>query len=178
MNWLGHIHIMKRKQNILIKTDESEQLSPILAKLRNDTQGFKVPDGYFDSLSPRIVGEIKKRENRSIVKILVPWFRKPRVWVPTFATAIVAVLLIFVIPAKKTSTIPVADEWAEINMAYDASYAEEALLAESYTYDKEIESSVVSNPGPATLSKNEPTIAEIKDYLKEHETDTDIINEY
>jgi hypothetical protein len=178
MNWSGHIHIMKRKQNILKQTEESERLSPILAKLRNETQGFNVPDGYFDSLSPRIVDEIKKRENRSIVKILFPWFRKPLVWVPTFATAIVAVLLIFVIPAKKTSTIPVTDEWTEINMAYDASYAEEALLAESYKYDKEIESSGISSNASVSLIPNEPTDDEITKYLKEHEIDTDIINEY
>lgn len=178
MNWSGHIHIMKRKQNILKQTEESEHLSPILAKLRNETQGFNVPDGYFDSLSPRIIDGIKKQENRAILKILVPSFRKPLVWAPAMATVIVAVLLIFVIPAKKTSTIPVADEWTEINMAYDASYAEEALLAESYTYDKEIESSVISNSGSATLSKNDPTDAEITEYLKEHEIDTDIINEY
>ncbi|MDO9257140.1 MAG: hypothetical protein Q7U54_16595 [Bacteroidales bacterium] len=169
---------MKRKQNIVKQTDESEQLSPVLTKLRNETQGFKVPDGYFDSLSPRIVDEIKKRENRLIVKILVPSFRKPLVWVPTLATAIVAILLIFVIPAKKISTIPVADEWTEINMAYDASYAEEALLAESYTYDKEIESSVITNNASASLIQNEPTDDEITKYLKDHEIDTDIINEY
>jgi hypothetical protein len=169
---------MKRKQNILKQTHESEQLSPVLTKLRNDNQGFKVPEGYFNSLGPRITDKIKKQENRSIIKILVPSFRKPLVWIPVLSTAVVAVLLIFVVPAKKTLTTPAVDEWAEINMAYDASYAEEVLLAESYIYDKEIESSVVSNPGYVTLSKNEPTIDEITEYLKEQEIDTDIINEY
>jgi len=169
---------MKRKQNILKQTDKSEQLSPVLTKLRKETQGFKVPEGYFDSLSPRIVDEIKKQENRSIIKILVPSFRKPLVWIPVLSTAVVAVLLIFVVPAKNASTTPAVDEWAEINMAFDASYAEEVLFAESYAYDKEIESSVISNPGSETFIKNEPDIDEITAYLKENEIDTDIINEY
>lgn len=169
---------MNLKQNISKQTYDSEQLSPLLEKLRQKTQGFKVPDGYFDSLSPRIVDGIKKQENSSFLKKLIPSFRKPLVWAPSMATIIVAVLLIFVIPAKKTATLPVVDEWTEINMAYDVSYAEEALLAESNTIDKEIESSVVKNIGSEMLIQNEPTVDEISEYLKEHETDTDILNQY
>ncbi len=169
---------MKQKQNIVKQTNESEHLSPILTKLRNDIQGFKVPDGYFDLLSPRIVDSIKKQENRSITKVLFHSFRKPLVWAPSIASVLVVLLLIFVIPAKKVSKIQATDEWAEINMAYDASYAEEALLAESYTYDNEIESSVVSNIGSETLIQNELSIDEINEYLKEHDTGIDILNEY
>jgi antitoxin component YwqK of YwqJK toxin-antitoxin module len=72
-----------------------------------------------------------------------------------------------------------ADEWAQINMAYDPSYAEEAILAESNTIDKELEGKEIKYYDPATLSaKNEPTDAEILDYLKDHTTDTDILNQY
>jgi hypothetical protein len=169
---------MKLKQNISKRTYDTEHLSPLLEKLRHETQGFKVPDGYFDSLSPRIIDGIKMQENRSIIKIISRSFRKPLIWIPSMSTVIVVILLIFVIPSRKTSTIPVVDEWTEIKMAYDASYAEEARLAESYTLDKEIESSVVSNIGSETLIQNELSIDEINEYLKEHDTGIDILNEY
>ena len=169
---------MKMKRNISDQINETEQFSPVLEKMRHGTQGFKVPDGYFDSLSPRIVESIKKQENSSFLKALVPTFGKPVVWAPVMATVIVAVLLIFVVPGKKDSTIPVADEWTELNMAYDESYAEEVLLAESTAIDKELENTVLSDIETISLALNEPTIDEITQYLEEQETDTDILNEY
>jgi hypothetical protein len=169
---------MKLKQNISDQSNDIEHLSPVLKKLRQDDNGLKVPDGYFDSLSPRIVDGIKKQENSSFLKKLIPSFRKPLVWAPSMATIVVTVLLIFVIPAKKTATIPVVDEWAEINMAYDASYAEEALLGESNTIDKELASSTIGNNEPVSFAKKEPTVDEIKAYLKDHDIETDILNEY
>lgn len=169
---------MKRKQNISNQTNDTEHLSPILEKLRQDSNGLKVPDGYFDSLSPRIVDGIKKQENSSFLKKLIPSFQKPLVWAPSMATIIVAVLLIFVIPAKKAATVPVVDEWAEINMAYDASYAEEALLSESNIIDKELANSTIGNNESVSFAKKEPIVDEIKAYLKDHDMETDILNEY
>jgi hypothetical protein len=169
---------MKRTQNISNQTNETEQLSTALQKLREEVQSLRVPDGYFDSLNLRLVYRIQEQENKSLSKNLIVSFRKPLIWAPAFATVVVAVLLIYVIPSKKESTTQVVDEWTEINMAYDASYAEEALLAESNTIDREIESSVISNNGSVPLLQKEPTDEEITDYLKEHESDNDILNEY
>ena len=169
---------MKLRQNISNQINNSEQLSPVLEKLKQEGNGYSVPDGYFDSLSSRIVDEIKIQENRSLLKSVVP-FRKPMIWAPALVTVIVAVLLIFVVPGKKESTIPVVDEWTQINMAYDASYAEEAILAESNTIDKALENKDVSYIASASYNgENEPTIDEITEYLKEQEIDTDILNEY
>ena len=94
-------------------------------------------------------------------------------------TVTVAVLLIFIVPGEKNLTIPVADEWTEINMAYDASYAEEALLSESNTIENYIENKDISYIASASLTTaNEPSVDEITEYLKEHEIETDILNEY
>ncbi len=169
---------MKLKQNISNQPYETEKLPPTLEKLRKDAPRFRVPDGYFDSLSPRIVDSIKKQENRSLIKVLVPTFRKPLIWAPALATVVVAVFLFFVIPAKNTSTNQVADEWTQINMAYDESYAQEALLSNNITIDNELENPVSSNIGTEALTKNQPTVNEIKEYLKEHENEIDILNEY
>jgi ornithine carbamoyltransferase len=170
---------MKLKQNISSQSSDNEQLPPVLEKLRQDVSGFRIPDGYFDSLSLRIADGIKKQENRSLLKAFVPTFRKPLVWAPIMATVLVAILLIFVIPAKKTSTNQVVDEWTEINMAYDPSYASEALLAESNNIDKAIEGKDINySEVVAVTGQNEPTNEEIAKYLKEHEIDTDLLNEY
>jgi len=169
---------MKIQDKIPDQTNDIEQLSPVLKKLRQDVEAFKVPDGYFDSLSPRIIDRIQEQENRSFSKRFVLSFRKPLVWAPSIASVVVAVFLIFVIPAKKVSTLQVFDEWTEINMAYDASYAEEAVFSESITIDKELANSDINITESLTPSHKEPTADEIKAYLKEHETETDILNEY
>jgi len=170
---------MKMKRNIQDQTNGTEQFSPILEKLRKADQGFKVPHGYFDSLSPRIADAIKKQENRSILRALIPSFTKPVVWAPAMAAVIVAVLLFFVVPGKKATTLPVSDEWTQIKMAYDPSYAEEALLAESNTIDKYIETKDISFIASASLTvANEPSVDEITEYLKEHEIETDNLNGY
>jgi len=163
---------MKLKENISNQTNNPEQLPPVLKQLRKEASGFKVPDGYFYSLSPRIVDEIKIREHTSFIKGFVPALRKPWIWAPSMATVVVAVMLIFVVPAKKETVIPIADEWTEINMAYDASYAEEAILAESHSIDQELENKDINYSEPASLNgKNEPTKEEITKYLKEHENE-------
>lgn len=170
---------MKLKQNISDQTNDTELLSPFMERLRQDGNGFKVPDGYFDSLSPRIVDEIKKQENRSISRAIIPQYRKPLVWRSIMAVMVFAAMIISFILVKKDSTVlPATDEWTELNMAYDASYAEEALLAESNTIETELASSEINNKELISFTQKEPTIDEITEYLKEHETNTDILNEY
>jgi hypothetical protein len=170
---------MKMKRNIPDRTNGTEQLSPVLEKLKQAEQGFRVPGGYFDFLSPRIAESIKIRENSSFLKAFLPSFAKPVVWAPAMAAVIVAVLLIFIVPGKKATTLPLADEWTQIKMAYDPSYAEEALLAESNTIDRYIENKGISNiASPSLTIANEPSVDEITEYLKEHEIETDNLNGY
>jgi len=170
---------MNLKQNISNQSIETEHLSPLLENLRQEDKGFKVPDGYFDSLSPRIVDSIQKKENRSFIKTLFPALKKPLVWVPAFASVIVVLLLVLAVPSKKASIPQVTDEWTEMNMAYDESYAEEIYLAESNIIDEELENKDANYIASASFPVNgEPTINEITEYLKEQEIDTDILNEY
>lgn len=167
------------KQNIADQFNHAEQFSPVLEKLKQHGDGFKVPEGYFENLSPRIVDSISKQGKPSFLKTIVQSFSKPMVWAPSLATVIVAVILIFVFPVKKNTPIPVADEWTQINMAYDASYAEEVLLAESSTIDKYIENKDISNNASITFTlADEPTAEEIKAYLNDHEIEPEIMNEY
>jgi len=170
---------MNLKQNISNQATNSEQLSPALEKLRHEVSAFKVPDGYFDSLNPRIIDGIIKQENKSLARAIIPQFRKLSVWRSALAVMIFAAMVVSYILVKKDSAVlPVTDEWTQINMAYDASYAEEALLAESSTIDKELETGNMNKISYASITQNEPTVDEITNYLKDQEIDTDILNEY
>lgn len=164
------------KQVISKKTDHSENHLPFLESLKQENQGFRVPDGYFDSLSPRIVDAIKKQENKSFIRILIPVFRKPVFWAPLAATSVIAVLLLFGIPTEKMPAVQITDEWTELTLAYDASYAEEALLAESRAIDNELEITDIDLTESASFTgMNEPTDEEITRFLEEQEIDNDIL---
>jgi hypothetical protein len=170
---------MKINHTISEQDQETDNLSPQLQLLRHEESGCQVPEGYFDTLSPRIIDRIKEKENRALSKSGILVFRKPVVWAPIVAVAIAAVLLIFIIPSKSNQIIPAYDELADINMAYDASYAEEVLLAESYSRDKEIE--MAANIIPVTSSINvnsDVTEEEIVEYLKDQDLEIEIITEY
>jgi len=170
---------MKTKKNISVPTNESEIHSPLLELIKKEGNSLKVPDGYFDTLNPRIIDKINLQENRKSWKQGLPVFRKPIVWAPVLATGLVAVLLIFVIPVKNPEIIPAIDEWTEMNMAYDASFAEEALFTESYTIDNELENSGINiSEASSAQDNNEITDEEIADYLKEQDLDPEMINEY
>lgn len=170
---------MKLRQNISNQSYEKEILPPVLKKLRTEVQDLKVPSGYFDSLSPRISDCLQTEEKKSFFTSLILYVRKPFVWAPTLATAVVGILLIFIIPLKNSSTIQPYDEWTETGIAYDATYAEEVLLDESNFIDNEIEK---GNPNlvdaTSFTGENQPTAEEITDYLKDHDTDTELLTEY
>jgi len=167
---------MKPKNNISEQTSENDFLSPLPESAKTEANGYKVPDGYFDSLGSRITDRIILEENKAFKKSQIPVFRKPALWAPLLATSIVAVLLVFVIPAKKTATIPATDEWNEINMAYDASYAQEVLFTESNSMDFELENAVISlSESNTSKGINEITDDEITDYLKDQELDLDML---
>jgi len=166
---------MKMQRNIEAQTQESEKLPKLLESIKQEENSLKVPDRYFEMLNLRITDKLNANAKRSVVNVST--FRKPVFWAPVFATALVAMLLIFTIPSKKTSTIPVADEWAELNMAYDPSYAEEVMLAESYSIDREIEKSDVNLITASINSEKSPSDDEIAEYLKEQEIDIDLITD-
>jgi hypothetical protein len=167
---------MKKIKDIQEPGTQNDDLSPLLLKLKGESTGIKVPEGYFDTLSPRIVDSINIKSSS---KFTLPIYRKPLVWAPVMVTIVTAVLLIFVVPTKKTSTTPAIDEWTEIEMGYDASYAEEVLFAESYSLENEIENSESITKSPA-LSSNEDALTndEISAYLKDQEVDIEMITEY
>jgi hypothetical protein len=170
---------MKIKNTISKQLQETDNLSPQLESLRREESGYKVPDGYFDALSPRIIDRINEKDHKVLSKSGILVFRKPVVWAPIMVVAIAAVLLIFIVPSQNNQIIPAYDELADINMAYDASYAEEVLLAESYSRDKEIEVAVSTIPATTTINENSDLSEDlIEEYLKDQDIEIEILIEY
>lgn len=169
---------MKIKHNKPEQFQESDNLPPWLESAKRETNGLRVPDGYFDLLSPAIIDRIKEQENKSLLKSHSTVYMKPVVWAPVLATSVAVVLLMFIIPAENKETITETDEWTEINIAYDASYAEEVLLAESYNIDYELENNNIGdNESNTTKGVIELTDDEITEYLKDQEIDLELITD-
>jgi hypothetical protein len=170
---------MKQKQSISNSQDAQEKLTPVLEELLNRENGFKVPFGYFDSLSPRIIDRINKRSKTSSLHEWISKLIQPVVWAPTVTSVLVVLLLVFVIPSRNTPTLPATDEWTEINMAYDASYAEESLLTDGHQIDSELEGIEINYSEPAIVSgQGQLTHEEISKYLQEHEMESELLTEY
>jgi hypothetical protein len=136
-----------------------------------------VPDGYFNSLVPRIADKLPG-EHRSFYTIFFSAIRKTSVWSPVLATALVVLTFFFIIPAKNGSDSAGYDTLAELNIGYDASFAEEVLLAESNLIEAEIE-----NSGSTVTERvqfagiDNLTDEEISDYLKEQEIETELLTD-
>jgi hypothetical protein len=170
------MHIMKQRQDIQGHISESDEITSLLQKLKQENTGIKTPEGYFETLSPRIVDSITQ-QNRS--KVTYPLFRKPIVWAPVMATIATAVLLIFFVPSKKVTSVPATDEWSEMVMGYDASYAEEVLFTESFSIYNEIDKSeTVTESASLSNNTNVLTDDEISTYLKDQNVDIEMITEY
>lgn len=177
-----HINIMKTNNKISQQTyPDHDTLPPLLENLRKEKQGQQVPEGYFDTLSPRIVDRIGNRNRQNRLFIILTTIRKKFVWAPVMATSVIAVLLIFVIPGPKQLPVAPSDELSQILMAYDPSYAEESMLTESEMIDNEIDKSDTFSSGSENSfdsSDTGPTDDEIAEYLKNQEIETEMLTEY
>lgn len=170
------IHIMKTKPNTNQPVNDKDAVPDFLQELRNKDSGFNVPSGYFSTLSPRIVDRINHQKNSSLFSIPLGVLRKRLMVAPAMATVILTLILIFSIPTTKNKPAFIVDELAEMNMAYDVSYAEEAMLAETHIIDYELESTNADIESVAINKENEPTVEEITEYLIGQEIDPEILN--
>lgn len=170
---------MKLKQNISNQADSTDELPEVLRNLKNGKGSFKVPNGYFDSLSPRITDRITMPERTTFMSKLAFNIRKPVAWAPALASIVVVLLFVFVVPGHQTATTATAnDEWSELSMAYDPSYASEVVLTQRNTIYKALENQDINYYEPVSLNGVNLPDSEIEQYLNEHETDAENLNNY
>jgi hypothetical protein len=169
---------MNLRNNIPDLTEDTENTPVFLEALKKETSGFKVPAGYFDTLGNRVADRINKNPGHSVIESILPGLKRPLVWGPVMATVVVAALLLFFVPERKNTTIPATDEWTQLNMAYDPSYATEAVFAESHEIDAAIDGKELNFAEVSLSGQNEPTAEEISAFIKEHEMESELLNEY
>jgi len=170
---------MKMKQNITELKTYTGIPPTILEQLKNETHGLSVPDQYFETLNTRIVDRIRLKDEKSFFNFLLPsQLKKPVFWAPIFITSIAAIIMIGVLPIKTYQSPQLLDEWSEIGIAYDPTYAEEALLAEGSNLDVEIEKADIKKiESVSFVIQHEPTDEEITAFIKDHALDTNILNQ-
>jgi hypothetical protein len=169
---------MKTKAKYTQQLIDTDSLPAVLRELKAEKEGLNVPVGYFDSLNPRIVDRINQQKNSSIFSFAMPIFKKPVIWVPALASIVLAVMLIINFSSTQNQPNQLVDELTDMNIAYDVSYAEEALLAEAQSIDNELERAEMDYPESVMLSDgNEPTADEITEYLKMQDIDPEILNQ-
>lgn len=110
--------------------EELEQLSPFLAQLREEQDGFKVPENYFDYLSESIMEQVKlapKPDFATPKKVVVPWYaflfnRKLVSGLATLTVLLVAALFLFNQPTKTNEIAEISEEEA---LNYIANHLDE-----------------------------------------------------
>ncbi len=166
---------MKLKEGISNSSEISDKLPQALEDLKQNPCRLQVPEGYFDTLSPRIVDKLAKSDS-SFRHSLGMVIRKPSVWSPVLATVLLALTFIFIIPRKTSTVASGYDTLTELNNGFDASFAEEVMLAESNTLESEIENSPAFTSNPVQFAGvNHLTDDEIASYLKDQEIETELL---
>ncbi|HPT14140.1 MAG TPA: hypothetical protein PK796_05075 [Bacteroidales bacterium] len=146
-------------------------------------EGFKAPDGYFDSLSERLREQIANSEN----ELAQRWYTLNRqtlkpVMIPLAIVAAMLIAVFLFLPEKKsdqqatnTDTLPPASIYD-----YDESYAREAIALEDASLSDAVENTDDDLGYILSMSAaNDTTLSEtdIIDYLNDQEIDPELLAE-
>jgi hypothetical protein len=144
---------------------------------------FMVPAGYFDELPGRILDKIavdKRRPAGSWKGASIFVFRNA--WISYLAAATIIIALILIIPWQRSSNKVLTEihDTLNLNTDYDASYANDAALADYKVIEEYLGNP--SNSNYKTLNFNIMDLEEIPDeaiieYLNEQELDTELLAE-
>jgi hypothetical protein len=143
-------------------------------KLRDDA--FEAPAGYYNTLGLQLQNRIFEN-NETLKAGKYIFFKKPAFYLSAAATVIVLLVTgIWYVNSRPSK--PIYNEQAALQMMYDASYAEEALIIENQLIetelavadDKLVESAYVENMEEASQT-------EITNYLLNEVNESELIIE-
>lgn len=175
----SHKAIMKPKQNTNSQhIDQKETESVAFNALLKNSVGFKVPDNYFDTLPHIIVDRINQQNAEKTERKRLGWIKAPVVWIPALSLACIACIFTLALHFNRAPQPQKIDELTELNLNYDCSYAEEAVLAESLTIDKELDKDGSQYLLSEAITKDsDPSVQEMTDYLKELDIDPELLSQ-
>jgi hypothetical protein len=163
---------MKRKEDI---RKELEELSPFLAKLKKEKDGFEVPVDYFQGLSDQIMDRIKAEEQPAPqaspatpawvtqVKQAIQWLVQPQY---ALAIASVAILLVAGWWWNQSNTLrPSSDAlFAELSQEDILNYIDQNIE----NFGTELVTAVEQSPGTQDILPAVPLEEEaVEEYLDE-----------
>lgn len=119
--------------------DELTEISPFLAKMRGESDGFNVPDNYFDYLSESIMEQVKLTPKLDSVErptVNDPWYaflfnRKLFAGLATFSVLLVTAMFLFNQPANGNELADISSEEAESYIANNLEEFELTLFLEA-----------------------------------------------
>jgi hypothetical protein len=172
-----------KKKNIHTDPIEPEEILKRFSRDQTGNEAFKVPDGYFDSLPERIRSEISSQISGKLNFFSIQnFFTIRRVWAPVLAVAIlfIAIFLLLPHPESTHQSLLETTDTLNLNTAYDASYAGEAILDEYININKLIEESTLTDEVElsfVTTSDDGISGEDICDYLQAQVLDTEVLAE-
>lgn len=92
---------MKKEHNI---QDELKELSPLLAELREEEEGYKVPHLYFESMQNKVLRQVNEVPQKAGLFARFSWMRNLAV-----AASVAVLLLVGVFLLQNTNDAQVAD---------------------------------------------------------------------
>ncbi len=121
--------------------DELSELSPLLAKMRQEPAGFIVPENYFDYLSESIMEQVKLEPKSDFVEpsnlsVSQPWYaflfsRSLFAGLASFAVLLVAMFFLLNQPSNGNELAEISSEEAEYYIANHLDEFELTLFLDS-----------------------------------------------
>ncbi|MEM1119372.1 MAG: hypothetical protein AAGJ18_02930 [Bacteroidota bacterium] len=151
---------MKDLENI---NEELEGLSPFLAKMQQESDGFKVPDNYFNYLTESVMEQVKLEPQPTIIGAAkaskTPWysFLTNRVVVGSLATLAIILATVLLLDNQPTVDQSLAEVSSEEFSEYVSTHIEEFEVTDF------LEADLLGD-----ISEIEFEAQEIDQYLKEN----------
>jgi hypothetical protein len=148
-----------------------------------ESEVFKVPEGYFDSLPSRIRDGISAQTQHDLRPSFFRGLMATRkVWIPALAVAIAFIAIYLLVPGQQNAKESLAEINDTLNFRenYDASYAGEVNFDEYAAIYQMIEDKDIEDDLPAsfiTTSNDGISNDDICDYLQEQDLDTEVLVE-
>lgn len=161
----------------------SNEREELFRKKFPPAKGFRVPEGYFDSLSANIRRSIESTEHKprhALFTDITNMLR--RAWIPVSLLAALFIAFIVFFPGRKSGqqTVTESSVASAGLSSYDESYAGEAIAIEAADLSDEIENSN-ADPGLmlSKLSQNDTTLSktDIINYLNQQDIDPELLAE-
>jgi len=113
--------------------DELKGISPWLRDMKQPDDGFRVPEGYFDSLEERVFARLEAEGLRQVPTMQVvrggQWYQQPRTWLAAAAAVCAVLAAVWLLRPQPQVEVASAD--------FSAEELEDYVLSNVHEFDLE-----------------------------------------